>query len=369
MHKPRLHLIASFDIAHLQYLDEEGRATQALPDFATPDTLLALYRQMALARLVDDRAVKLQRTGQLGTYPSSLGQEAIGVGTGSALRQDDIYCPYYRETGALLERGVTIAEILAIWGGDERGQDFAHAREDFPLCVPIATQLLHAAGVAFALAYQQREMGAKPRVAVSSAGDGATSKGDFYEAINLAGVWKLPVVFVINNNQWAISVSRRAQTAACTIAQKAVAAGINCLQVDGNDVIAVRAAVADAIERARKGAGPMLIEAVSYRLSDHTTADDASRYCPAEELEQARAREPLQRLRRYLEHAGLWDDGREEELQRELAEILERELREYRQREPDTPVAMFDHLYAGLPEALLEQCAEVGTARPAGDET
>ncbi|WP_237059789.1 pyruvate dehydrogenase (acetyl-transferring) E1 component subunit alpha [Microbulbifer sediminum] len=368
MHKPRLHLVASFDIAHLRYLDEQGHATQALPDFATPDTLLSLYRQMALARLVDDRAVKLQRTGQLGTYPSSLGQEAIGVGTGNALRKDDVYCPYYRETGALLERGVSIAEILAIWGGDERGQCFTHAAADFPLCVPIATQLLHAAGVAFALAYQQREMGAKARVAVTSAGDGATSKGDFYEAINLAGVWKLPVVFVINNNQWAISVPLKAQTAACTIAQKAVAAGINCLQVDGNDVVAVRAAVADAVERARTGGGPMLIEAVSYRLSDHTTADDASRYCPREELEQARTREPLRRLRLYLEHAGLWDDGREEELQRELAEIMERELHAYREWETDAPTAMFDHLYARLPEALLEQYDEVATVRPAGDE-
>ncbi|SDK41958.1 pyruvate dehydrogenase (acetyl-transferring) E1 component subunit alpha [Microbulbifer yueqingensis] len=364
MHKPRMHLVASFDIAHLQYLDEQGRATQALPDFATPDALQAMYRQMALARLVDDHAVKLQRTGQLGTYPSSLGQEAIGVGTGGALRRQDIYCPYYRETGALLERGVEVAEILAIWGGYERGQDFRHAPGDFPLCIPIATQLLHAAGVAFALAYQQRHMGAEPRVVVTSAGDGASSRGDFYEAMNLAGAWKLPVVFVINNNQWAISVSRRAQTAACTIAQKAVAAGINSLQVDGNDVIAVRAAVSDAVERARAGGGPMLIEAVSYRLCDHTTADDASRYCPPDELEAARAREPLLRLARYLGHAGLWDSAREEELQRELAEIMERELLAYRDWEPEVPTAMLEHLYATLPEPLLEQYDELAAMPP-----
>lgn len=355
MHKPRMHLLASFDIAHLQYLDEAGRATQELPDFATPDTLLSFYRQMALARLVDDRAVKLQRTGQLGTYPSSLGQEAIGVGTGGALEKNDVYCPYYRETGALLERGVEIEEILAIWGGDERGQDFRHAREDLPLCVPIATQLLHAAGVAFALKYKCEQLDEAPRVAVASAGDGATSKGDFHEALNLIGVWKLPAVFVINNNQWAISVPRSAQSASKTIAQKAIAAGIPGLQVDGNDVIAVRSAVADAVERARNGEGPTLIEATSYRLCDHTTADDAGRYQPEEEVREAWKREPLIRLDRYLRDEDLWSDEQEEELQRELVEVMEKSLRAHADHPKDKPTAMFDHLYARLPEAFLEQ--------------
>ncbi|MCW8125404.1 pyruvate dehydrogenase (acetyl-transferring) E1 component subunit alpha [Microbulbifer halophilus] len=359
MHKPRMHLVASFDIAHLQYLDEQGRASQELPDFATPDTLQALYRQMALARLVDDRAVKLQRTGRLGTYPSTLGQEAIGVGTGSAMDSADIYCPYYRETGALLERGVDIEEILAIWGGDERGQCFQHAPEDLPLCVPIATQLLHAAGVGVALKYKNEHFDEPQRVAVASAGDGATSRGDFYEALNLAGVWQLPAVFVINNNQWAISVARSDQTASQTIAQKAVAAGIPGLQVDGNDVIAVRAAVADAVERARRGEGPTLIEALSYRLCDHTTADDAGRYRPAGELERAQKREPLARLAHYLESAGHWNEDAETELQRELAEILEREVKAYSSRSKDRPAAMFEHLYAELPEALYEQHDEL----------
>ncbi|MFC6633837.1 pyruvate dehydrogenase (acetyl-transferring) E1 component subunit alpha [Microbulbifer taiwanensis] len=355
MHKPRMHLLASFDIARLQYLDEEGRATQALPDFATPDTLQSLYRQMTLARLVDDRAVKLQRTGQLGTYPSSLGQEAIGVGGGGALEKDDVYCPYYRETGALLERGVEIEEILAIWGGDERGQDYRHARQDLPLCIPIATQLLHAAGVAFALKYKREQLNEPNRVAVSCAGDGATSRGDFYEALNLAGVWRLPVVFVVNNNQWAISVPHAAQTASKTVAQKAIAAGIPGLQVDGNDVIAVRAAVADAVARARDGEGPTLIEATSYRLCDHTTADDAGRYQPPGEVEEAWRREPLSRLGNYLRGEGLWGDAQEEELQRELAEVMEKALRSYTERPRDRDTAMFDHLYAELPEAFVEQ--------------
>ncbi|WHI51279.1 thiamine pyrophosphate-dependent enzyme [Microbulbifer sp. MLAF003] len=306
MHKPRMQLLASFDIASLEYLDERGHTTQALPDFATPDTLVAFYRQMALARLVDDRAVKMQRTGQLGTYPSSLGQEAIGVGVGAAMAKEDVYCPNYRETGALLERGVTIQEIYAIWGGDERGQNFRHAREDLPLSVPIATQMLHGAGVAFALKYKHEQLGEPMRVAVTTGGDGSTSRGDFYEAINLAGDWQLPLVVVINNNQWAISLPRSEQTACKTLAQKAIAAGIPSLQVDGNDVIAVREAVGDAVERARRGAGPSMVEAVSYRLCDHTTADDASRYQPEQALKEAWSREPLRRLRSYMRAHGFW---------------------------------------------------------------
>ncbi|MEX2962486.1 pyruvate dehydrogenase (acetyl-transferring) E1 component subunit alpha [Microbulbifer sp. TYP-18] len=359
MHKPKMQLVASFDIARLQYLDARGQATQPLPGFATPDTLQALYRQMALARLVDDRAVKLQRTGQLGTYPSTLGQEAIGVGVGGALRTEDIYCPYYRETGALLERGVEIEEILAIWGGDERGQGFRHAPRDLPLCVPIATQLLHAAGIAFALKYQHQRLDEPARVAVSCAGEGATSKGDFYEALNLLGVWQLPAVFVINNNQWAISVPRHRQTATPTIAQKAVAAGISALQVDGNDVIAVRSAVADAVARARGGKGPTLIEATSYRLCDHTTADDARRYRPEQELHEAEQSEPLVRLGTYLRGTGDWSDELEGELQRELAEVCERALHNYAERPRESATAMFDHLYAELPEALIEQYEEL----------
>ncbi|MCO1335318.1 pyruvate dehydrogenase (acetyl-transferring) E1 component subunit alpha [Microbulbifer sp. OS29] len=355
MHKPRMQLLASFDIASLQYLDQRGQTTQALPDFATPDTLITFYRQMSLARLVDDRAVKLQRTGQLGTYPSTLGQEAIGVGVGGALAKTDVYCPNYRETGALLERGVAIEEILAIWGGDERGQNYRHAREDLPLSVPIATQMLHAAGVAFALKYKHENLDEPMRVAVTSGGDGATSKGDFYEAINLAGDWKLPLVVVINNNQWAISVPRSAQTACKTIAQKAISAGIRGLQVDGNDIIAVREAVTEAISEARNNKGPTLIEAVSYRLCDHTTADDASRYQSKEELQQAWEREPIARLKAYMLSAGIWGDSQEEELQRELAEVLEKSVNVYLNTVKDVPTAMFDHLYQQLPEALLEQ--------------
>ncbi|WP_105102566.1 pyruvate dehydrogenase (acetyl-transferring) E1 component subunit alpha [Microbulbifer pacificus] len=355
MHKPRLQLQASFDIAWLQYLDQQGRATQALPEFASPDWLTHCYSQMQLARQVDDRAVKLQRTGRLGTYPSSLGQEAIGVAVGNALMPEDIYCPYYRETGAFLERGVLIEEILANWGGDERGQNYQHAPKDLPICIPIATQALHAAGVAFALKYRHQQQGIPQQVAVTTSGDGASSKGDFYEAMNLAGVWKLPLVFVVNNNQWAISVPRTAQTATQTIAQKAIAAGIPALQVDGNDVIAVAWAVRDAIARARAGEGPALIEALSYRLCDHTTADDAGRYRSEKELDEAWQREPVRRLDRYLRSEGLWSDARQQDLDRELAQVMETALNNWESRAPEPATAIFDHLYAQLPEGLYEQ--------------
>ncbi|MBB5211737.1 pyruvate dehydrogenase (acetyl-transferring) E1 component subunit alpha [Microbulbifer hydrolyticus] len=355
MHKPRLQLQTSFDIAHLQFLDKQGQATQPLPDFATPDWLTYCLRQMQLARMVDDRAVKLQRTGRLGTYPSTLGQEAIGIATGNALMAEDIYCPYYRETGAFLERGVLIEEILANWGGDERGQNFQHPRKDLPICVPIATQMLHAAGVAFALKYRHQQSNQPLQVAVASSGEGATSKGDFYEAMNLAGVWKLPMVFVVNNNQWAISVSRIAQTATQTIAQKAIAAGIPALQVDGNDIVAVAWAVRDAMQRARSGEGPALIEALSYRLCDHTTADDASRYRSAQELEQAWQWEPIKRLDSYLRAQDLWSDAKQQDMERELAQVMESALNNWESRTPEPATAIFDHLYAQLPAAFYEQ--------------
>ena len=352
--KPKMKIIASFDIPYLQYLDEHSQPTQDFPAFADPATLLDLYRQMALTRAVDNKAVKLQRTGKMGTYPASQGQEAVGVGTGSAMKKEDVYCPYYRESAALLQRGVTIQEFLSIWGGDERGNHFENAKEDLTTCVPIATQCLHAAGIAFAFKHRNEQ-----RVAVTSIGEGGTSKGDFYEAMNLAGAWHLPLVFVVNNNQWAISIPRDIQTGAKTVAQKAIAAGIQGVQVDGNDIIAVRSAVSECLERARQGEGPALIEAVTYRLCDHTTADDASRYQPAEAVKAAWKKEPIARLAYYLEAQGLWSKEKEAEMQGEIAAQVNEAVQAYLKKPHDKPEAMFDSLYAELPEAYLDQYDEV----------
>ncbi len=348
-------IVAKFEIPYLRFLDAEGQITQSLPDFAQdPQNLIAFYRTMSLTRSFDTKAINLQRTGKLGTYPSSLGQEAISTAIGAAMQPNDIFCPAYREYAAQLQRGVTMAEILAYWGGDERGNNFAANREDLPIYVPLATQCLHAAGIASAFKLRNQS-----RVAVVVCGDGATSRGDFYEALNLAGVWQLPIVFLINNNQWAISVPRTAQTSAVTLAQKAIAGGITGEQVDGNDIIAIKHALDQAITKAREGSGPSLIEAVTYRLCDHTTADDAKRYCDQEMLKQAWQEEPIKRLRKYLNAIGYWDDEQEAKLQAECSQQIEQAVIEYMNLPPAALTDMFDYLYASLPAIYLEQRREL----------
>jgi 2-oxoisovalerate dehydrogenase E1 component alpha subunit len=352
-HNSRMTIVAEFTIRYRRILDPNGQAVAPLPKFAQDSAeILKMYRAMTQARVFDAKAMNLQRTGQLGTYPSCLGHEATHIGVGAAMNQDDVLAPVYREFGTQLWRGVTMAEILGYWGGDERGNDFAGPRQDFAWCVPIATQTLHAAGAAMAF-----KIRGEPRCAVAYIGDGGTSEGAFYEALNLAGARALPVVFVVVNNGWAISVPVAAQTAAQTLAQKAVAAGIRGMQVDGNDVFAVRSAVGEAIEAARRGAGPALIEALTYRLSDHTTSDDASRYRPAAELREAWALEPLLRIRRYLSGLGVWGEAEEQELQRQCAAEVESAVSAYLATPAQSTDAMFDHLFAVLPAHLRAQRA------------
>ena len=346
--------VASFEVRYTQWLDKDGYASGQLPSFARdPQTLRHLYEYMLLTRLFDRKAIALQRTGQLGTYPSSLGQEATSVGMGAAMQRADVMLGTYRETGAMLIRGVRMEEILLYWGGDENGSAYTGPnapRQDFPICVPIATHAPHAVGVA--LAFKLRH---EPRAAVCALGDGATSKGDFYEALNAAGVWQLPVVFVVVNNQWAISVPRAAQSHAQTLAQKAIAAGIEGEQVDGNDVVAVHDAVDKALVRARGGGGPHLIEALTYRMSDHTTADDARRYRPDTELERHRALDPIARLRSHLIREHGWSKGEDETLRERLGVAVEQAAAGYLAAAPRQPASMFDHLFQELPKALQAQ--------------
>src|SRR4029078_7677131 len=252
------------------------------------------YRAMVFMRALDAKAIAMQRTGQIGTYASTLGKEAVDAGLGAVLDKHDVLLPSYRESGVLMLRGVSPHRTLLYWGGDERGNVFPESPHDFPFNVPIGTQIAHAVGVAYAMKLRR-----EPRVALAMCGDGATSKGDFYEAMNAAGVWQLPLVIVAVNNHYAISVPRHMQTRAQTIAQKAIAAGIDCEQVDGNDLIAVRDGVGRAVEKARNGGGPTLVEALTYRLSDHTTADDATRYRSPDENAEAWKRDPILTLRNY----------------------------------------------------------------------
>ena len=346
--------IADFEVQYSQFLDPQGKPSSDIPDLARDtDALIDMYRAMTETRVFDTKAINLQRTGKLGTYASSLGHEATHVGIAAAMQQDDLLAPSYRESGTLLYRGVRMDELLLYWGGDERGSDFAQSRHDFPYCVPIATQCLHAAGAA--MAFQIR---GEKRCAVSLNGDGGTSEGAFYEALNIAGARDLPVIFIVINNKWAISVPIELQTGTQTLAQKSVAAGIPGIQVDGNDVIAVRHWVDRALQRARNGEGACLIETVTYRLSDHTTADDASRYRKKEDVEAARKLEPFIRLRKYLMDLGVWDEKKEEALLEDTANKVDAAVQKYLHT-PKPPVeSMFDYMYEELPENLEEQRAD-----------
>jgi pyruvate dehydrogenase E1 component alpha subunit len=350
-----LPIVAHFEVRRRSYLAPDGTLVRRPPEhLANAPSLSPLYRAMVLNRVFDLKSVSLQRTGRLGTYAVSLGQEAVPVGVASAMRAEDVLLPSYRDNGALLWRGVKMEEILLYWGGDERGSRWSGPAHDFPFCVPVGSQAPHAAGVAYAFKLRK-----EPRVAVCVLGDGATSKGDVYEAMNFAGVRKLPVVFVVNNNQWAISVPLRLQTACATLAQKAIAAGFAGEQIDGNDVIAVRAAAEEAVAAARSGKGPRLIEAVTYRLGDHTTADDAARYRPPEEVQAHWKEEPIARLRAYLVSTKAWGKADEEALSAECQRQVEAAVERYLATSPRAPETMFDHLYAELPDIYRSQRDEL----------
>nr|WP_298116256.1 pyruvate dehydrogenase (acetyl-transferring) E1 component subunit alpha [uncultured Pseudomonas sp.] len=336
-----------------RYLDPNGQPLAALPAWVDdPALLVRLYRQMVLTRLFDQKAVALQRTGRIGTYAPTLGQEAIGVALGSLMRSEDVLVPYYRDTAVQLMRGVKMEEILLYWGGDERGSAYVDpaSAQDFPMCVPIATQALHACGVASAF-----KIRGEHRVAVTTCGDGATSKGDFLEALNVAGAWQLPVVFVVNNNQWAISVPRRIQCGAPTLAQKAIGAGFAGEQVDGNDMLALYERMQIAMDRARHGKGPVLLECLSYRLGDHTTADDATRYRSAEEVKQAWLEEPIKRLQGFLANQGIWDERREQALIGECQAEVQRAVEAFDNAGTQPAESVLDYVYAKWPTALAEQ--------------
>lgn len=344
-------IVAQFEIPYYRYLSSEGVLEQPLPTFAEDEAYLQrLYRLMLLTRIFDKKAVALQRTGQLGTYPPNIGQEAIGVGIGAGMEKNDIFCPYYREYGTMLWRGVLMEEILLYWGGDERGSHFKNCPRDFAICVPIASQTLHAAGAAFALQYREEK-----QAVVTVVGDGGTSRGDFYESMNVAGIWNLPLVFVVNNNQWAISVPREKQTKAQTFAQKGIAAGIPGLQVDGNDIFAVTEAVKEATAKARAGNGPTLIEAISYRMGDHTTADDATRYRPEGELAENVPFDPIERLKKYMIGKKCWDDAQEQKLVTTIQAEVEQAVSRFLNTAAPPLEDMFDNLYAELPEIYQAQ--------------
>jgi len=339
-------------IDYLQILDEQGRLDQTLArDTLCDDDVRFLYEQMIICREFDEQAFKLQRSGRMGTFPQNKGQEASALGAARALRRGwDHIVPYYRENPALFLHGLPMHYVLLFWMGDERGNAIPAHYCINPLIVAIGTQTLHAAGIAWAF-----KMRKEPKVVLSFFGDGATSTGDFHEAMNFASVFRLPVVYTCLNNGWAISMPSCRQTAAQTFAQKALAYGMPAIQVDGNDIFAVYKAHREAVERARGGGGPSLIECLTYRLGDHTTADDARRYRDPKEYEVALARDPLIRTRKYLESKSLWNEDLQVQTEKRAKAMVQDVVQAALRTGKPTIDSMFDYAFEQLPPEIIRQ--------------
>jgi pyruvate dehydrogenase E1 component alpha subunit len=345
-------------IEHIQILDEAGKLDDKLSkDGLTDQDVVFLYEQMCICRHLDEIAFKLQRSGRMGTYPQNKGQEAGPAGAGLAISrfgEGNWLVPCYRENIALFLNGLPMEKILLHWMGDERGNQIPAGVNILPISIPIGTHPLHAVGIA----YKKKYRGEKG-VAVSFFGDGATSEGDVHEAMNFASAWKVPAIFFCQNNFWAISVPRALQSGSETIVQKGLAYGLHCVQIDGNDIFASYKVMKEAIARAINEGKPTFIEAVTYRLGDHTTADDARRYRDAAELESWAKKDPLIRTRKYLQAKKLWDDAKQADLDARAKELIEGVVK--RAEGIETPVFedIFDHTFASLEgnEELLRQRA------------
>ena len=345
-----IEIVERFEVTRLQVLDERGEVDEALAPTLDEAQLVELYRGMVHARHADQRMLKLQRQGRLGTFPPCTGQEATACGAAYAMRPTDWLVPTYRELGARLLRGEPLERTLAYYGGYEEGSAYSVATRNLPVQVILGAQIPHAVGLAWAM----RRLGESETAVVAFAGDGATSEGDFHEGLNLAGVWQVPLVVVCQDNGWAISVPRAAQTRARTLAQKAIAYGIPGVQVDGNDVLAVYRAVGEALERARAGGGPTLIDALTYRLMMHTTADDPTKYRERAEEEEAWKRDPIPRFRTYLERRGIWDATREGALAAALKTQIEEAVASHEAMGAVAPDLPFDHVFQA-PVAAIER--------------
>lgn len=340
----------------VQYLAPDGTDAESAARYARPsdERLLAMYRAMAHGRRFDQQATALTKQGRLAVYPSARGQEACQIAAALCLSEQDWMFPTYRDSMALAARGVDQVELLGMLAGywhcgyDPRSYNVA------PQCTPLATQLLHAAGFAYGEAKQERDT-----IALAFCGDGATSEGDFHEALNFAAVFRAPVIFLVQNNGFAISVPLARQSAAPSLSHKGVGYGIGSEQVDGNDPIAMMAVMDEAVAYVRAGKGPVVVEAHTYRMDAHTNADDATRYRKSDEVEGWLARDPLSRLDAYLSSKGLLND----ELRAEItvsADAAAAELRSGMNAEQSVdPQDLFRFVYSTPTTALIEQSNQV----------
>lgn len=340
-------------IEWLSILAPDGTVDSALEPKIPDADLRKLYKTMLLTRTFDERCLHLQRQGRIGTYGPCKGQEATPLAAAYHLNKDDWLAPTYRELPAYLWRGWPLDQYLCWWGGHEYGSAVPEGINDLPICVPIASQCQYGMGIAWGL-----KMRGTQNVCVTFCGDGGTSQGDFHEAMNYATVFKVPLVMVVQNNHWAISVPRERQTASATIAQKAIAYGLSGVQIDGNDILAGLVAIGEAVEKARAGGGPSLIEAVTYRLAMHTTADDPKKYRSEEEVKMWEAKDPLPRFAAYLRKRKLLDDKIQALLEDEIRKEIDAGVEKYEQYRHN-PYDMFHHMYAEQTPELKRQESEL----------
>lgn len=349
---PRSRIDLPDPIDYLSVLDAEGNLDESLDPGLADELLLRMHEYMLLGRRFDERLLSLQRQGRIGTFPPISGQEASQLGAVAALLPSDWMVPSFRETAAELWRGRTLESVIIANNGFSEGARIPEDSHTLPVSVPVGTQMLHAVGIGYGLKYRKEDA-----VVMTFFGDGATSEGDFHEAMNFAAVFSAPVVFVCQNNQWAISVPRKKQTRSKTLAQKALAYGMPGIQADGNDILAVYTAAAEAVQRARSDQGPTLIEAVTYRMSVHTTADDPKKYRSDDEVAEWKLKDPLSRFQKYLIHKGLLSDEKIEALESDIKQKIQTAVdnAEKQMQEFGDPLDMFAHAYAQMPPHLEEQ--------------
>lgn len=345
-------IVFSGHVKKLQVLDEQGNADASLDPNLPDATLNRLYGLMTLSRAFDRKAVSLQRQGRMFTYTPCEGHEAIQVTAALLLDPDDWAFPSYRESAFYIARGAPLSALYTYLKGHEDGMAIPAQTRDMPLAIPVGSQIAHAPGAAYALKLKKTR-----NLAVAFFGDGASSQGDAHEAMNFAGIYKLPVLFVCGNNQYAISTPRKIQTAAETIAQRALGYGIAGVQVDGMDPLALHVALSKAIETARSGEGATLIEALCYRFGPHSTADDPKKYRSDSEPEEWRKLDWATRFRKYLEKKGIWTQEYEDKLQAEASKMVEEAVAKADEFK-DSPTQMFDYVYAKPTQELLRQKAE-----------
>jgi len=336
----------------IQLIDDKGKPLSKSwkPALSDKDIYKA-YEALLFERTADLMAVSYQRQGRMYTYPPNLGQEAIHIAAGMVTKEQDWLVPAFRELGAWLAKGVSLKEIFLYFKGNEDGSRFEKANRMLPVSVPIASQLIHAAGIGYAMKYQ----GEKDTAIFAYVGDGGTSEGDFHEALNFAAVWDAPVVFIVQNNQFAISVPLKMQTRSINIAVKGIAYNVPSLLVDGNDFFAMHEALSHAREHAVSGKGPFLIEARTFRVGAHTTSDDPTKYRTKEEEDAWAEKDPLKRLKGYIEHAKIGDFKKEEELISQYKKQIDSEF-EAAEKHPEYKLDdVFGYLYAELPDELKRQ--------------